>query len=270
MNDATRWWVLVIVVGGIVAAFSYYYWQENALQEPPPLVEASQAQAQTEPVVRYPIQPAQPIEEASPLPQLHESDSATRDALAGMLGEDWMKDFFQLEDIVRRIVVTIDNLPHRYVPLKYMPVKPTGPQFLAIGKEESIFLNPDNYRRYTPYVRLAEAVETKKLVARYVNFYPLFQQAYIDLGYPSGYFNDRLVEVIDNLLAAPDIKGPVKLVRPEVMYQFEDPDLEARSAGQKILIRMGSENADRIKAKLHEIRRELTGQARDLRLPAAG
>ena len=268
MSDAIRWLVLVIVVGGIVAAF-YYYWQQNMQQQPLPPIEVP-PRAKIEPVIRHPIEPAQPAEEASPLPPLDESDEATRDALASLLSQDWIQEFFQLDDIVRRIVVTIDSLPRRQVPLKYMPVKPTGPQFLAIGEEESIFLNPDNYRRYTPYVRLAEAVETKKLVKGYVHFYPLFQQAYKDLGYPSGYFNDRLVEAIDNLLAAPDIKGPVKLVRPEVMYQFADPKLETRSAGQKILIRMGSDNAGRIKTKLHEIRRELTHQAPDLRSPAAG
>jgi hypothetical protein len=266
MNDAVRWLLLVIVVGGIVATFYYYHWQ----QKPLPPIEVPPPQAKVEPVIRHPIEPAQPAEEATPLPPLDDSDQATRDALANLLSQDWIQEFFQMEDIVRRIVVTIDNLPRRQVPLKYMPVKPTGPQFLAIGEEEPIFLNPDNYRRYTPYVRLAEAVETKKLVKGYVHFYPLFQQAYKDLGYPSAYFNDRLVEVIDNLLAAPDIKGPVKLVRPKVMYQFADPKLEARSAGQKILIRMGSENAGRIKAKLHEIRRELTDQAPDLRSRAAG
>ena len=267
MSDERRWLVLVIVVGGIVAAFYYYYWQQNMRQQPSPAVESSQAQAQTEPVIRHPIQPT---EEASPLPPLDDSDAATRDALTGLLSQGWAQEFFQLDGIVRRVVVTIDNLPRRQVPLKYMPVKPAGPKFLAIGEEERIFLNPKNYRRYTPYVRLAEAVETKKLVTGYVHLYPLFQQAYEDLGYPSGYFNDRLVAVIDNLLAAPDIKGPVKLIRPKVMYQFADPNLEARSAGQKILMRMGSKNAGRIKVKLHEIRRELTGQAQDLRSPAAG
>lgn len=267
MSDTTRWLILVIVVGGIVAA-SYYYWQRNVEQQPP--VEAPPPQAEIEPVIRHPIQPAQPAGEAKALPSLDESDETTRDALAGLLSQEWIHELFQMEDIVRRIVVTIDNLPRRRVPLKHMPVKPTGPEFLAIGEEQSIFVNPDNYRRYTPYVRLAEAVETKKLVAGYVHLYPLFQQAYNDLGYPSGYFNDRLVEVIDNLLAAPDVKGPVKLVQPEVMYQFADPDLEARSAGQKILMRMGSENAGRIKAKLHEIRHELTSQTPDLRSPAAG
>jgi hypothetical protein len=76
----------------------------------------------------------------------------------------------------------------------------------------------------------------------------------VDLGYPNGYFNDRLVEVIDNLLAAPDVKGPVKLVVPHVLYEYADPDLQQRSAGQKLLIRMGPANAAKVKAKLREIR----------------
>jgi hypothetical protein len=63
---------------------------------------------------------------------------------------------------------------------------------------------------------------------------------------------------LDNLLDAPDINEPIKLVQPKVMYEFADPALEARSAGQKIMIRMGSENAAKVKAKLREIRHEVT------------
>jgi hypothetical protein len=106
-------------------------------------------------------------------------------------------------------------------------------------------------------VKLAQAVDAKQLVALYVYFYPLFQQAYEELGYPKKYFNDRLVEAIDDFLAAPEVSGPVKLVRPKVMYEFADPALEALSAGQKILIRMGPENAALIKTKLRDLRREL-------------
>jgi hypothetical protein len=47
-----------------------------------------------------------------------------------------------------------------------------------------------------------------------------------------------------------------------VLFEFADPDLETRSAGQKILIRMGAENAVRVKAKLWEIRRELIAAGR--------
>jgi hypothetical protein len=77
------------------------------------------------------------------------------------------------------------------------------------------------------------------------------------LGYPAGSFNDRLIEAIDDLLMTPDVEGPVELTQPRILYEFADPDLEALSAGEKILLRMGPENSAKIKTKLREIRDEL-------------
>jgi len=93
-----------------------------------------------------------------------------------------------------------------------------------------------------------------------VHFYPLFQKAYQDLGYPKGYFNYRLIEVIDHLLAAPDVPAPIALTQPKVLFEFADPSLEQLSAGQKIMIRIGPVNESRVKAKLADIRHALTGQ----------
>ena len=76
-------------------------------------------------------------------------------------------------------------------------------------------------------------------------------------GYPNAYFNDRLIVAIDDMLAAPEIPSP-KLAQPKVLYEFADPAVETLSAGQKILVRMGPENAKRVKDKLRAIRRELT------------
>jgi hypothetical protein len=61
---------------------------------------------------------------------------------------------------------------------------------------------------------------------------------------------------------APEITGPVALAQPKVLYEFADPELESRSAGQKILMRMGAENAARVKTKLREIRREIVHVSR--------
>src|SRR5690348_12735538 len=109
-------------------------------------------------------------------------------------------------------------------------------------------------------MRLLEQADTPKLVQTYVHYYPLFQKAYVDLGYPNGYFNDRLVEVIDNLLATPEVKGPLKLTVPHVLYEYADAELQSRSAGQKLLLRMGPENAAKVKAKLREIREKVAKQ----------
>jgi len=60
------------------------------------------------------------------------------------------------------------------------------------------------------------------------------------------------------LLATPQPAEPIELLRPNVMYTFADPALESLSAGQKILIRMGPDNAAAIKIKLKELRTAVT------------
>ena len=59
-------------------------------------------------------------------------------------------------------------------------------------------------------------------------------------------------------IRTPQITGPIELVRPNVMYVFADPKLEALPAGQKLLIRMGADNATVVKAKLMELRAIIT------------
>ena len=88
----------------------------------------------------------------------------------------------------------------------------------------------------------------------------MFQEAYESLAHPPQYFNDRMIEVIDHLLATPEVAGPVALAQPNVLYQFADPKLESMSAGQKVLVRMGAENAKVVKDKLRELRGELVAQ----------
>ena len=92
----------------------------------------------------------------------------------------------------------------------------------------------------------------------YRRFYPLFQKSYERLGYPNAYFNDRVVEIIDHLLETPEAETPTRLVRPHVLYEFEDSDLESLSSGQKLLIRMGSEHAAYIKRALRGLRSRIT------------
>jgi hypothetical protein len=115
--------------------------------------------------------------------------------------------------------------------------------------------------RYIPYnagakamVGLLSGADLVELADVYRRFYPLFQSAYVDLGYPDGYFNDRLVEVIDHLLETPEISDPVSLTRPHVLYEFADPELEGLSSGQKLLLRMGAEHRSRVKQALREFR----------------
>ena len=250
--------IAVIVVVLAIAAFAaYYFWpfsQPPVLPAQPPA--ATPAPPPAPPQAEGPQNPLPPAAEAEPqpLPTVKESDPAMSEAIGGLIGKDAFARYFVPEQIVHRIVATVDNLPRKSYAQRLNPVKPPPGLFQASGKDDTLAIAPSNAERYAPYVAVLDSIDTGKLVAVYTHFYPLFQKAYVDLGYPTGYFNDRLVEVIDNLLAAPDVKGPVRLVVPHVLYEYADPDLQSRSAGQKLLIRMGPENAAKVKAKLREIR----------------
>lgn len=254
------WSVLVVVL--VTAAAGLYYWfasERGPVEKEAPAPTAAPAEPEpAAPAVRHPIEPAAPEKaEAEPLPPLAESDAPMRDAAGGLIGKDTFEKYFYPKEIVRRFVVTVDNLPRKKLPQRYAAAKPVAGRFLAGGPADALEISPNNYRRYVPYVRLVESVDTKRLVALYVHFYPLLQEEYQNLGQPNRYFNDRVVEAIDDLLAAPSPQGPIKVVQPKVLYEFADPELENLSAGQKLMIRMGPENAARIKAKLKEIRTEL-------------
>ena len=258
------WPILVVIVVAALAGGGYYFWSLRREAPPPaPSAPATQAppaaaapQAGATPPVEHPLENASAPTE--PLPALADSDVAAQDALAGLFGAPAFTRLFYPEDVVRHFVAAIDNLPRHTVAQRVMPIRPVGGPFLVAGPEGIVMISPDNAARYTLYVRALESVDSAKLVAVYVRLYPLFQQAYAELGYPSRYFNDRVFEVIDNLLAAPDAATQVALTQPKVLYEFADPNLESLSAGQKIMVRMGHDNEARVKAKLREIKRLLS------------
>jgi hypothetical protein len=254
---------VAIVIAGVLA---WRYFSPQPAQPAAPPVANAPAPAPAEPAAgtpKYPIEAAAvPQPPATPpLPDVAGSDAVMQDTLASLFAGVALDRIFQTQEIVPRFVATIDNLPRQSVALSKMSVKPVPGSLAVAPSDGQSLLRADNAERYAPYVRVLEQADPQKLVQAYVRYYPLFQKAYQDLGYPNGYFNDRLVEVIDHLLAAPDVPAPVALVQPKVLYEFADPALERLSAGQKMMIRMGQVNESRVKGKLREIRRALTGQA---------
>ena len=225
--------------------------------EHPPEAKAEGNAPPAEETIQHPL-PESSDAAQPPLPELAASDKAISDALADAVGAPLVAQYLVPDNIIRHMVVTVDNLPRQKVAVDRRPVVPATGTFMAHGDEEHATLDAQNYQRYEPMVAAFSNLNMQRVGAVYLRFYPLFQKAYEDLGYPTGYFNDRLVKVIDMLLATPQITGPIELVRPNVMYVFADPKLEALPAGQKLLIRMGTDNAAAVKAKLMELRAIIT------------
>lgn len=249
-------WLAGAIAAALIAVGGWYWYSSHhpaapaALATPP----VSQGITSNEPQIAHPLSGSN---DGAALPALNDSDQVVHDSLAGVIGKDPVEQFLAPQNIVRHFVVTVDNLPQHKVAVDLRPVKPTPGQTIVTSSGDAMSIGERNFARYAPLVKVVQATDAKALVVVYKHLYPLFQQAYEDLGYPGKYFNDRLVQSIDNLLLAPEVAAPIPVVQPKVFYQYADPDLESRSAGQKLLIRMGPANARIIKDKLRAFRAEI-------------
>jgi hypothetical protein len=254
-----------------LAGVAFYFWKQpgsalKLISPAPAQSSVSSVSKPLEPEMRYPVPGAggrwpkgalMTDAEGKIMPGVDESDPTIQEAMARIFGPGMA--LFYPKDIVRRIVVSIDSLTGR---------KQSSARFLAVQSPDGTFqaaktaggqflIGPANSGRYSRYVSLLRAVDVKKAVAAYVRFYPLFQSAYGDLG-TQGYFNDRLVQVVDEMLATPDIVTSPDLISSVVAYRYADPKLEALSSGQRLLMRMGSDNEKAVKSKLRQLRALLT------------
>jgi len=243
---------ILLVIGG-----AGFYLMRDEAPAPEAVVETPQPVADTPAPLPTRTVETPPPARTLPLPPLDESDPEVIGGLTELLGQDAVMRHLMPERLVRNIVVTIDNIPRQQMALNQRPALPTPGEFITTGEENAVMLAPANYARYEPFVAVVSKVDAKTLVSFYRGLEPLFQEAYEDLGHPNQSFNARLNEVIEHLLQTPTPRGEIALVQPSVLYKYADERLENLSAGQKLMIRMGVNNATVIKGKLREIQAEL-------------
>lgn len=261
MKKAVPFLLLVILFG---AAAWYSFVKEPAeVHELPveparPAIQVPEKEVKPEPPaddIVVELEP-EPIILPDPLLPLNESDPQFTQELSAVTGADALAEYLVKGQVISRLVAMLDSLTSRQVPVQINPIKPAEDKFIADAEGDRFVMSAQNFARYDGYIALIQSTDTATLLALYQRFYPLFQQAWEENG-GSGQFSERLDEVIDHLLDTPDVPGPVYLTKPEAFYLFEEPELEALTAGQKILIRMGSVNASLVKEKLREVQETL-------------
>jgi hypothetical protein len=262
MSDSPKSWLIPAVLAAGVAIALLFFWplfsppdSEPALTGQPPAGTAERRRP-------GPLHPLEPLPSARddqrelvPLPALSDSDAWFRFELLDLFG-DRLEALLTDEAVIEKFVATIDNLPRKHVAERIRPLGRLEGAFRVDGDPEAdaVLLAPENFERYDFLVNMIAGTNVDSLVDAYRRYYPLFQEAYVGLGYPDAYFNDRVVEVIDHLLATPQPEEPIRLVRPHVLYEFADTELEALSSGQKLLIRIGPDNAERMRVTLRALR----------------
>jgi len=260
MSRSNANWVIALLLAAGAAAAIWYYWTTVSRPEPSPVARQTEPEVPEEQRRPGPLYPMEPLQagaggerELVRLPPLDDSDAYFRLELVNIYGKA-LDTLLTDENLIEKVVATIDNLPRRHVAERLRPLGRISGVFSVEGDDDAFLISQTNYDRYSFLVDMLVNADFDAAVDVYRRYYPLFQEAYVRLGYPNGYFNDRVVEVIDHLLATPSPGDPLRLVRPHVLYEFADPDLEALSSGQKLLIRMGNSNAERVKSALTELR----------------
>ena len=281
-RPASRWKRAALIAAlalGVLGAIWWWLSRSSApVEQPPALATTPPAQGQTAEPASGPVAsdghaagelPATtaPAASAAGLPTLGESDLVFARWLEELFGREGMAQL-RINDFARRFVATVDNLGRDHAPARLWPVNPAAGRFGTASRDGRTVIDPDNQLRYAPFVILLESVDPDRLVVAYRKAYPLLLQAYGELGFPGKSFHERLLAVIDHLLATPEptgeievlpveVRGSAPLTQPWRYLSFADPGLEQLSAGQKLMVRMGPVNERRLKQVLSRLRAAL-------------
>lgn len=284
--------ILMIITIGIAWQFTGDKSEPVVIDEPVLIVEEipEKVEALPEPIIDTPevvvvveeiIEPVENI-----LPLLDDSDDWLKIRLPEIT---WRKELLKLiidEDMIRRFVVFTDNFAQGTIAYEHSPfILPNvkfSPEidsvsFQKIVKESETTSsdsalqgtspvkqnvwqwNENSSRRFSLYVDLLRSMDSESLVQWYSEIKPLIDEAYSELGYEDDFTNtlqDAITRVLDMELP----KSSMKLIRPSVMYQFADPELEALPDTDKLLLRLGRDNLLVMKSVLLELHEKLAQQ----------
>jgi hypothetical protein len=267
------WFVAIVVVLAIVAAGVYLVRMamhpqtaenSNSANLPVPSSTSMPAHSSSAPAaIQHPITQAESSpasESTAPLPALADSDTSVLDALSQLASGADLHSLLAPSQLISRTVATVDALPRHSMGSSFiLPLRTPKGALQTTQANGVTLISAANTSRYDPYIAVLASVDPHALVAWYRHNYPLFQQAYRELGYPHGYFNDRLIAAIDDMLAAPDLHDPIAVTKSGSRYLLVDPSLQALSNGQKLMVRMGPADEQQFKTKLRMIRGLLAG-----------
>ena len=236
--------------------------QPVAIPEPEPPVPEPVIEAEPEPelepeqVVEAPVE--EEVEPAFVLPRLNDSDQLIRDGVVSLTRHEGVNTWLSPNELIRKFVAFVEGVAIGQVAKD--PVRDLAPQgpFLASQISEQVYLlDSASYERYYFFSEVVVSLDARRSAEFYLLVHPMLQEAYGELGSPDKKFNDVVFKAIGRLLETPVINKPIRLLRPVVMYQFEEKKLESLSAAQKQLIRMGPKNTRALQVKLSEIALEL-------------
>ncbi|WP_160154660.1 DUF3014 domain-containing protein [Microbulbifer sp. ALW1] len=271
MGGVKDWLIALLVAAAVIFGIYWFAVREAPKPEiPAPVVEPApetdsgvDLEQPSEPEIAPAPEPASPVEPPRALPALNDSDSEARKDIISLSSDGALAQWIVPDEVVRKWVAAVNtatkgDLMHKNRPFENLKGGIAVKDLETRSDGQKVYvLSQENYQRYDQPVRLFAMVDTDTAVNLYQFWYPRLKQAYGELGLKNKNFHAAVLAAIDQALAAPEIEGPIKLVRPTVYYKFEDEKLEKMPGLHKLMIRIGPDNAARVKEKLRELKASL-------------
>ena len=239
--------VVGLVVVGILGCSLFIYFQIIRGMAPPVEPERSPA-----PIDQPPVEVPEPP--AFEVPALDTSDDVVRSLAEVLSTHPRLAHWLAPDNLVRRFVAAVVDVANEESPRPHVGFLAPRGTFGVAEDQGRLYVEPASYKRYNEFVAILTSLPTADGIRLYRRLEPLFDEAYRDLGYPSGDFDAALVRAIDRVVATPIPDGRIAVKRRVKNYRFADPELEALSPVEKHLLRMGPTNAREVQKKLRFVR----------------
>lgn len=252
--------IAVIVIAALIAVGAgvvLWWWYtsrgagtdgEGAAEAPAAVVDEAtpESPADSEP----PAEPPAPAPE--PALDLLGSDSLVREVVGGLSRHaEWLA-WLAPEELVISFVRAVGAVAYDEPPQNGLePLQPED-GFSVVRRGQRFYPAETSYRRYDLAVDVFDSIDVAGAAGAYERLGSLFERAHDELGYP-GAFGDTLELAVTKLLATPVPESPPELRLRVISFEYVDPALESLSPAQKLLLRLGPENGERVRSKVREL-----------------
>lgn len=208
------------------------------------------------------VSPPEPVTEQPPTPEpeqpkipvaesLSRSDMIATVALQTLSPQ--LAKWVIPEEQVRKFVLVVDQLASGKMPQRHIPLDYSMAPFKVEGGGETLRIDALNEQRMNQLVDTVTAMDPKQAGQYYQAWLPVLEQAYGELG-KRDTFRERVTALVNKIQAIEEAPEGATLVRPSVLYQYSDPQLEGRSDLEKWFWRMGDDNRAKVQAFLREVK----------------
>lgn len=189
------------------------------------------------------------------LPLLNESDPLFLATLENMSElYPLVSNYLLQSGLLQSSVVFIDNFSRGTFIASFSPlVAPTTPFKVIDNNDGQLLISEESYHRYDDYIDYFVSLDDGQIIEAYNMFKPLINKAYSEISRPGSRFDVTLNNAIDVALRTPIVDEPIYLKSPAVMYLYADPKLESLNHAQKLLLRLGAKNLNKLQQKLIDI-----------------